>query len=46
MHSKKMESGNYKTKRFELGNQEYTMFFFSCFPLFLIQVPIPVFLAS
>jgi hypothetical protein len=42
MHSKKMESGNQKTKRFELGKQERRMFFFSCFLVFLIQVLIPV----
>jgi hypothetical protein len=46
MHSKKMESGNHESKRFELGKQERRMFFLSCFPIFLIQVPIPVFLAS
>ena len=39
---KDMESGDQETKRFELGKQERRMFFFSCFPIFLIQVPIPV----
>jgi hypothetical protein len=36
---KDMESGDQETKRFELGTQDV---FFSCFPIFLIQVPIPV----
>jgi len=45
-HENKIESGNQETKRFELGKQERRMFFFSCFFIFLIQVPIPGFLAS
>jgi hypothetical protein len=40
------ESGNQETKRFGLGKQEHRMFFFCCFPIFMIQVPIPVFMAS
>ena len=39
---KDMESGDQETKRFELGKQERRMFFFSCFPIFPIQVLIPV----
>jgi len=50
MHSKKMESGNQETKRFELGKQERRMFsspvfLFSCFPVFLFSC-FPVFLFS
>jgi hypothetical protein len=43
---REVESGNHESKRFELGKQERRMFFFFCFPVFLIQVPIPRFLGS